>query len=187
MGIMLAVLVSIAGMMIWRTLHPKTLPENLVEGTGRIDGDLTNLNTKYPGRVKKIFVEDGMVVKKGMVVAVLGSKEQEAQKAQIEAQIQAQKEMLEAKKSEARIADETIPLALKKAKEQPPSLSTLFIRTGKEPDRNLITDKELKVYNSIDGRRDMYAIISNSGLGGQEVFNIVSKLLAEDLIEPVES
>ena len=118
LAVAIAVLLVISGWMIYVKLHPKELPENLVEGTGRIDGDLVNLNTKYPGRVKKITVNDGTVVKKGMVVAVLGSREYEAQKAQIEAQIEAQKKTLKAKTTELEIARTTIPAGLEKAQEQ---------------------------------------------------------------------
>ncbi|BAF71237.1 HlyD family secretion protein [Sulfurovum sp. NBC37-1] len=123
-GIVAAILIVIAGVMIYAKLHPKTLPKNLVEGTGRIDGDLTNLNTKYPGRVEKITVDDGTVVKKGMIVAILGSKEYEAQKTQIEAQISAQKKTLEAKQIELEISRTTIPAGLKKAQEQLKSTQT---------------------------------------------------------------
>ncbi len=123
-GLLAAVLIAIAAVLIYHKLHPKVLPENLVEGTGRIDGDLTNLNTKYPGRVEKIAVDDGVVVKKGMVVAILGSKEYQAHKAQIEAQISAQKKTLEAKKIELEIARTTIPAKLKKAQEQLKSTQT---------------------------------------------------------------
>ncbi len=98
-------------MLIYQTLHPKALPENLVKGTGRINGDLTNLNTKYPGRVKSITVDDGIIVTKGMVVAVLSSKEQQVQKVQVEAQ----RKILKAKQIEVQIAEETIPLAIEKA------------------------------------------------------------------------
>lgn len=80
LAIVIAVLLAIAGEMIYLKLHPKELPSNLVEGTGRMDGDLINLNVKYPGRIKKIFVDDGVAVKKGMIVAILKSKEYEAQK-----------------------------------------------------------------------------------------------------------
>ncbi|HFS82788.1 MAG TPA: biotin/lipoyl-binding protein, partial [Epsilonproteobacteria bacterium] len=123
-GFVAALMIVIALVMIYAKLHPKSLPENLVEGTGRIDGDLTNLNTKYPGRVEKINVDDGTVVKKGMIVAILGSKEYEAQKAQIEAQISAQKKTLEAKMSELEIARTTIPAGLEKALEQLKSTQT---------------------------------------------------------------
>ncbi len=118
MAVVIAVLLVISGWMIYVKLHPKVLPENLIEGTGRIDGDLVNLNTKYPGRVEKITVNDGAIVKKGMVVAILGSREYEAQKAQIEAQIAAQKKTFEAKTTELEIARTTIPAGLEKAEEQ---------------------------------------------------------------------
>lgn len=117
-GLVAALLLAGAGILIYQTLHPKTLPENLVEGTGRIDGDLTNLNTKYPGRVKSITVDDGMIVTKGMVVAVFSSKEMQAQKEQVQAQIQAQKKLLKAKEIEAGISEKTIPLSMETAKEQ---------------------------------------------------------------------
>ncbi len=118
LAIVIAVLLVISGAMIYVKLHPKELPSNLVEGTGRMDGDLVNLNAKYPGRLEKIFVDDGVPVTKGMVVGVLKSKEFEAQYAQLDAQIQAQKEQLKAKQIEAKMADITIPLLLKTAKEQ---------------------------------------------------------------------
>jgi len=123
-GFVAAVMIVIAAGLIYAKLHPKVLPENLVEGTGRIDGDLTNLNTKYPGRVEKITVDDGTVVKKGMIVAILGSKEYKAQKAQIAAQIAAQKKTLEAKQIELEISGTTIPAGLKKAQEQLKSTQT---------------------------------------------------------------
>jgi HlyD family secretion protein len=40
-------------------LYPTQLPPNLVAGTGRIDGDIIALNTKYTGRIKTILIEEG--------------------------------------------------------------------------------------------------------------------------------
>ena len=40
LAIVIAVLLVISGGMIYVKLHPKELPSNLVEGTGRMDGDL---------------------------------------------------------------------------------------------------------------------------------------------------
>jgi len=115
LAVVIAILLVIAGAMIYKKLHPQSLPSNLVEGTGRMDGDLINLNAKYPGRLENIFVDDGIPVTKGMVVGVLKSKEFEAQYDGLSAQIQAQQKQLEAKKIEAEIANKTIPLLLKKA------------------------------------------------------------------------
>jgi len=114
----IVVLLVVASGMIYKKLHPQILPSNLVEGTGRMDGDLVNLNVKYAGRLDKIFVDDGVAVTKGMVIGVLKSKEFEAQKAELTAQIQAQQQQLIAQKIEANIAKMTIPLLLKKAKAQ---------------------------------------------------------------------
>ncbi|WP_434638138.1 efflux RND transporter periplasmic adaptor subunit [Sulfurimonas sp. NW7] len=118
LGVVIAVLLVTAGGMIYKKLHPKTLPANLVEGTGRMDGDLVNLNAKYAGRLEKISVDNGVPVSKGMVVGVLKSKELAAQKAGLDAQIQAKKQQLAAQKIEEKIAQKTIPLLEKKAKAQ---------------------------------------------------------------------
>jgi len=115
LAFVLAVLVVVAGGMIYQKLHKNVLPSNLVEGSGRVDGDLVNLNVKYPGRIVSISVDDGVKVTKNMPLAKLESKELVAKKAAMNAQIEALASELKAKKIEAKIADESIPLLLKKA------------------------------------------------------------------------
>jgi len=68
-------LVAIAGYFIYNKITPKELPSNLIAGTGRIDGDLIFLNTKYAARMNEIFVSDGDHVRKGDVIARLASEE----------------------------------------------------------------------------------------------------------------
>ena len=151
-GFIAAVMIIVAAAIIYMKLHPKTLPGNLVEGTGRIDGDLTNLNTKYPGRVEKITVDDGTIVKRGMIVAILGSKEYAAQKTQIEAQISAQKKTLEAKKIEEEISRTTIPAGLKKAQEQLKSTQTQL----KVLEENIKTQLKVLVQAKKDHERSVF-------------------------------
>ena len=139
LAIVIAVLLVIAGKMIYLKLHPKELPSNLVAGTGRIDGDLINLNTKYPGRIEKIFVNDGTVVTQKMIIAILKSKEYEAQKNSFIAQIEAQQKQLNAKKIEEKIAQKTIPLLLQKAKTQ---LSST-IASKKAMEQNILIQKDI--------------------------------------------
>jgi len=115
LGILIALLVIVAGAMIYAKLHPNTLPDNLVQGTGRIDGDLINMNVKYPGRIIRLGVEEGQAVHKDEVIAVLRSDEQEAQKAQIQSQIEAQTLQLSARKIELEMARKTVPQTLVKA------------------------------------------------------------------------
>jgi HlyD family secretion protein len=115
LGIVAALLVGVAAWMIAVKLHPKTLPSNLVEGVGRIDGDLIRLNVKYPGRVVKISVEEGMPIKKGDIVAILGSDETRAKLARAEAEAEARKKELAAKRTERAIAKKSVPLMLERA------------------------------------------------------------------------
>ncbi len=104
-----------AGILIYIKLHPKKLPPNLIEGVGRFDGDLINLNTKYPGRIAKIFVEDGDRIKKGQLIAILQSKEYKKQKESLQRQIEAKQKELAAKEIELSIQNTKIPQLLQKA------------------------------------------------------------------------
>ncbi len=116
LGFALLILIAISSLMIYQKLHKKTLPPNLIEGVGRIDGDVINLNTKYPGRVIKITVDKGDRVKKGEVVAILESLEFKAKKEAILAQIKAKERELLAKEKDFEILKKSLPIQTKKAK-----------------------------------------------------------------------
>lgn len=116
LGVGVAVLFAMAAVSIYLKLHTKVLPDNLVQGSGRIDGDLINVNVKYPGRIAKVEVSEGDPIAKGSVIALIDGAEQKAQKAQIDAQIEAQKQQLDAQKIELTIALKSIPQSLVKAK-----------------------------------------------------------------------
>ena len=73
--ILVAVLVGISGYFIYIKINGKELPEGLVASSGRIDGDLILINTKYPARVKDVFVDEGDTVTQKQIVATLTSKE----------------------------------------------------------------------------------------------------------------
>jgi HlyD family secretion protein len=115
MGVLIAVLFIGAAVMMYAKLHARVLPENLVQGSGRIDGDLINLNVKYPGRIEQILKENGDGVKRGEVIAIIGSAEQEAKAEQIEAQLEARNAELASKRIELAMAKKTLPQILVKA------------------------------------------------------------------------
>jgi HlyD family secretion protein len=131
LGAVVLLLFVIAGAMIYAKLHPKELPSNLLEGTGRIDGDLVNLNTKYPGRIAEMFVDDGVPVTKGMVVARLTSREYEKQEESLGKQIAAKKRELQAKKIELGINETKIPQLLEKAKAALKSRQSQLLELGR--------------------------------------------------------
>ena len=68
-------LLIISGVLIYKKLNSKKLPSYLVEAVGVVDGDLININTKYPGRVVMLNVDTGDKVKKGEIIAKLDDKE----------------------------------------------------------------------------------------------------------------
>lgn len=108
LGVLIVLLLLGASGFIFMKLRTQTLAPNLVFGSGRMDGDLINLNAKYAGRIERIDIEEGQAVHRGDVIAVLKSDEYEAQKNQIEAQINA-------KETELKVAETTISETLRQA------------------------------------------------------------------------
>ena len=83
LGVAILALVVIALGLIVNKLSAPTLAANLVQGSGRMDGDLINLNAKYAGRIASLNIEEGQRVSVGQGIAVLSSDEYEAQKLQV--------------------------------------------------------------------------------------------------------
>jgi HlyD family secretion protein len=115
-GIIIASLISLSGFFIYQKLYPAQLPPNLIAGTGRIDGDIIALNTKYTGRIKTVLIEEGQRVHKGKTIAVLQSDELEAKLESVEEGIKSSKKGLEALQKDYEIAKTSIPLTIKKAR-----------------------------------------------------------------------
>lgn len=115
LGFMILLLILIATAFIVNKLLSPTLASNLIQGSGRMDGDLINLNVKYAGRIESLSIEEGQTIALGDKIATLASAEYQAQKAQIEAQIDAKKQELSAKTLEYEMAQKTVPQALIKA------------------------------------------------------------------------
>jgi HlyD family secretion protein len=149
LGVAVAVLFSFAVVLIYLKLHTKELPENLVQGSGRIDGDLINMNAKYPGRISQMNIFEGEAIQKGAVIATIDSAEQKAQKAQIDAQIEAQTQQLAAREIELSIAQKSIPESLVKAK------ANNSIKTAQrdELDKLISTQKNLVTQDQRDTER----------------------------------
>lgn len=80
-----AVLLALAA---WQVLKPKGLPDGIVGGNGRIEAVEIDVAAKAPGRVRDILVEEGAFVKAGQVVAHIDSDVLQAQRAEVEAQLQ---------------------------------------------------------------------------------------------------
>ncbi len=116
LGVLVFSLFVAAAFLIYAKLHPPALGDNLIQGSGRIDGDLVNLNAKYPGRIARMEAREGQQVKKGETIARIESREHDAQRSQIAAQIAAKKQERNARAIELDIARKTLPQAVVKAR-----------------------------------------------------------------------
>ena len=117
LNVTIIVLLAISSFFIYLKLNPPTLPENLIAGSGRLDGDIITLNTKYPGRLKSVLVQEGQSLESGETVALLQGDEYQAKLRALSETIGAAKDGLIAMEQEYKIASESIPLEIKKAKQ----------------------------------------------------------------------
>ncbi len=112
----IAILFLVAIYFIFNKINGKELPSNLIANSGRIDGDLILLSTKYPARIEKIFVQDGDQVSTNQLIVKLTSKELLSKIKAIEELIKATKkeklsfgQMIEASKMELELLKNTLP------------------------------------------------------------------------------
>ena len=116
-GIYLVVLIllAVAATMIYIKLNPKKLPPYLISATGKIDGNLITLNTKYPGRLQNITIDDGDKISKNEVIATLKSNEYNEQLNAVLKDIEAAKYSIEAMGYELNITKKNVSIDIKKA------------------------------------------------------------------------
>ncbi|MEA3386523.1 MAG: HlyD family efflux transporter periplasmic adaptor subunit [Thermodesulfobacteriota bacterium] len=115
-GTIIIFLILLSVFFIYQKLYPSQLPPNLIAGTGRIDGDIIALNTKYTGRIKTVLIEEGQSVNKGNIIAIFQSDELEAKLESIEGGVQSSQKGLDALQKDYEIAQISIPLTIEKAK-----------------------------------------------------------------------
>lgn len=101
-AILLAVLLGIGtgggiGWFWWQH-HQLQLPPGIAFGNGRLEADQIDIDTKFAGRIAKLFVDEGDMVKAGQVVAVMDTRDLEASLKKSQALVsQAQRALDEAK------------------------------------------------------------------------------------------
>ena len=67
-----------AGYWWWLHSHP-TLPLGFAVGNGRLEADEVDIDTKFAGRIQQVNVDEGDFVKAGQVVAVMDTRDLQAQ------------------------------------------------------------------------------------------------------------
>ncbi|HVY15353.1 MAG TPA: HlyD family efflux transporter periplasmic adaptor subunit [Rhodopila sp.] len=98
--LVLLALAGAAGYWHWLRSQP-SLPPGFATGNGRLEADEVDIDTKFAGRILKLNVDEGDLVKAGQVVAVMDTRDLEAQlkqSQQLVAQAQHTLEQAEASK-----------------------------------------------------------------------------------------
>lgn len=85
LGIVIAVGATFAWQ--WWQQQQTILATDFVSGNGRIEADQVDITTKYSGRVKRILVQEGDLVKPDQILAEMDTTELDAQLAQTKAQV----------------------------------------------------------------------------------------------------
>lgn len=62
----------------WWQQHQLRLPPGIGWGNGRLEADEIDIDTKFAGRIAKLFVDEGDMVRAGQVVAMMDTRDLEA-------------------------------------------------------------------------------------------------------------
>ena len=82
----------------WWQQHQMQLPPGIAWGNGRLESDEIDIDTKFAGRVAKLFVDEGDMVAGGQVIAMMDTRDLEASVKKSESLVsQAQRALDEAK------------------------------------------------------------------------------------------
>ena len=99
-ALLLALLLSgAAGAATWWWLNSRpALPPGIAWGNGRLEADEVDIDTKFAGRIAKLLVDEGDMVKPGQVVAIMDTQDLQAQLKQYQQVVlQAQRALDQAK------------------------------------------------------------------------------------------
>jgi HlyD family secretion protein len=63
---------------LWWRQHQLQLPPGIASGNGRIESDEIDIDTKFAGRIARLFVDEGDMVVAGQVVAIMDTRDIQA-------------------------------------------------------------------------------------------------------------
>ena len=97
---MALLLITAAGVIGWLWWHERQiqLPAGIAYGNGRLEADEIDIDTKFAGRIAKLFVDEGDMVRAGQVLAMMDTRDIEASLKKSQALVsQAERSLDEAK------------------------------------------------------------------------------------------
>ena len=95
----------------WWAHRPAPLPPWIASGNGRLEADEVDIDTKFAGRILKLYVDEGDLVKADQVVAVMDTRDLDAQLKQYQQILQQEQHALEQAKANQTAQDAVVKLA----------------------------------------------------------------------------
>jgi len=86
------------GIYLWRQSQTH-LPPSIVYGNGRLESDEIDIDTKYPGRIATLLVDEGDMVKSGEILALMDTRDLEASLKKAEALVRQTEQALDEAKA----------------------------------------------------------------------------------------
>jgi len=86
------------GIYLWRQSQTH-LPPSIVYGNGRLESDEIDIDTKYPGRVATLLVDEGDIVESGEILALMDTRDLEASLKKAEALVRQTEQALDEAKA----------------------------------------------------------------------------------------
>jgi len=114
-SVIIVVVGGLGSLIVWDRIRHAPLPEGLLQGNGRIEGDTISVAGKYPGKVKERLVDEGAQVEKDDLILRLDSEEVEAKIKQADAVVKALEAQYEAARLGLDILRRQVPLGEKMA------------------------------------------------------------------------
>ncbi|MCF4129561.1 HlyD family secretion protein [Methylobacterium sp. SyP6R] len=84
-GLLAALLIGVAAGFAWWRVCPPALPPGFAQGNGRLEADEIDIDTKFAGRIARLLVDEGDMVRAGQIVAVMDTRDLQEQESQAEA------------------------------------------------------------------------------------------------------
>ncbi len=103
--------VAVSGGYWWWLRSRPLLPSGFASGNGRLEADEVDIDTKFAGRILKLDVDEGDLVKAGQVVAVMDTRDLAAELKQYQQQVQQDQQTLEQTEAEKISQEAVVKLA----------------------------------------------------------------------------
>jgi len=110
--VLLAFLVAVgAGGAYWWTHRVPPLPPGIASGNGRLEADEIDIQTKFAGRILKLFADEGDLVRAGQTLAIMDTRDLAAQLNAAEAQAALSEKAIDEAKSNVTQLETQLKLA----------------------------------------------------------------------------